>query len=450
VAAAQSLVLTPAEPLNLGLENAVHELARRPTGARSLTEHCLERIGDLDEQLGCMVHLDVDGALLRAAELDALTAAGEPAAPLHGIPIVIKEIFSISGMPDSAGTRLPLQGKFEPEGTLVRRLREAGCVILGKSLSTEFAMGQFNSAKVMPLNPCDMTIGRVTGGSSSGSAAALAAGYCGFSVGTDTGGSVRCPAAFCGLVGFKPTAGAWPTDGIFPLVRSFDSPGFFARNIADAQYLFRVLDSDPPQQHGPFRIGVPSKFFTDDLDDIVAGAFSDAQRLLRKAGHELLELRLPSMQPVADFFATELPLELRATLGEDRVKAGAHLLEPITRARLQSVSGLMPDAAAQITLQQLASQVNERLDESSIDVWMTPTVPGVAPPQDEVRDLDALLEWQARASRNTRCVNALRMTAISLPLAADLPVGLQLIARGGRDAFLIAVAAQLAKPLRSG
>ena len=231
---------SPAEQFfSAGLVAAVQSMGDSPRRVRMITEQCLQYIQSNDSVIRAMVHVDVEGALARADELDAmLQSGGHPASlPLHGIPVVVKEIYSVTGMPDSSGSRLATPDLFEPEGSVVRRLRQAGCVVLGKSMSTEFALAHFNLDSAMPMNPLGSkwdSEPRATGGSSSGSAAALAAGYCAFALGTDTGGSVRAPAALCGLVGFKPSEGALPVDGIFPLSAQLDTPGFFCGNVADA------------------------------------------------------------------------------------------------------------------------------------------------------------------------------------------------------------------------
>ena len=158
-----------------------------------------------------------------------------------GVPIAIKEIFSIKGLPYGAGTDLDLNEITPPQGPFIQKLKRAGCVILGTTRTTEFAAATINVKKPMPWNPADEHIKRVCGGSSHGSAAALRAGLCAFSVGSDTGGSVRLPAALCGVFGFKSTAGVWPTEGVFCLSPTLDSVGVFTRSADDAALIFSAL-----------------------------------------------------------------------------------------------------------------------------------------------------------------------------------------------------------------
>jgi aspartyl-tRNA(Asn)/glutamyl-tRNA(Gln) amidotransferase subunit A len=417
-----------------------------PSGASQLAVECLKRIGELDAALGCMVHIDVDNALVRAAELDAFVAGGADPLPLHGIPIIIKEIFSIEGMPDSSGSQLLTPDLYTGEGLFVKRLLDAGCVILGKSLSTEFAFGQFNTSRAMPVNPAYQDERRATGGSSSGSAAAIAAGYCGLAIGTDTGGSVRGPAALCGVVGFKPTAGLWPIDGIFPLSARFDSPGLFTNTVEDVAYVFAALNGarkHDRKQPAVLRIGVPQDYFNSELDPEVATAFVAAQKNIIAAGHELVPLEFPAMEPVEHYFSSVLPQELLDTLGRTRIEHNLEKLDSLTRRRLESV--LHEDCNPELGLQldRLIAATEAMLADAAVDSWIAPTMPCIAPLQSELLDTDALVRWQARASRNTRCINALGMTAITLPLPTKQPVGLQIAARGGAEALLLGVASIL-------
>ena len=154
------------------IERELLEVRSNPSGSENLTRRCLDSIRANDKRLRCMVFVDEDSALESASALDRKLQSGEPPLPLHGLPVVVKEIFSIDGMPESCGSKIPVSRMPGPEGPFIKRLRAAGCVIIGKSLSTEFALGQFNLDKAMPINPADPISDRVTGGSSSGSAGA--------------------------------------------------------------------------------------------------------------------------------------------------------------------------------------------------------------------------------------------------------------------------------------
>ncbi|TAD88979.1 MAG: Asp-tRNA(Asn)/Glu-tRNA(Gln) amidotransferase GatCAB subunit A, partial [Alphaproteobacteria bacterium] len=172
--------------------------------AAALVEAALARIAALEPRLQAFSHLDGERALRHARAIDQLRAAGIDLGPLMGLPVAVKDLYTVDGMPTHAGSRLDIQDLVAPQGPFVRSLLDAGCVLLGKTRSTELALGGFNLTSPPPWNPCDEQQPRMTGGSSHGSAAAMAAGVAAFTVGSDTGGSVRWPAALCGVVGYKP------------------------------------------------------------------------------------------------------------------------------------------------------------------------------------------------------------------------------------------------------
>src|SRR3546814_99103 len=185
---------------------------------------CLARIAALNHRLQAFQVVDADRARQAARAVDELLAAGTDLGPLMGVPIAVKDIIAVEGLPTSNGSKLPSEHLTGPEGPLVGQLKAAGCVILGKTRTVEFALGAtgVNEARGTPWNPWDATVHRFPGGSSSGSAVAVAAGLFGFALGTDTGGSIRIPARFCGLFGHTTTIGLWQTAGAFPLSPTSD------------------------------------------------------------------------------------------------------------------------------------------------------------------------------------------------------------------------------------
>ncbi|MCP4249164.1 MAG: amidase, partial [bacterium] len=176
----------------------------------------LARIEALEPRLGAFEYVAAEQALSTARALDELLAAGTDLGPLMGVPVAIKDLFAVDGMPTAAASNLDVTEVIGPEGDFVKTLKRAGCVILGKTKTDEFALGTlgFNPKRGTPWNPWDAKTHRAPGGSSSGSAVAAVAGLCAFAIGTDTGGSVRGPAAFCGAFGLKSTVGLWPTNGM--------------------------------------------------------------------------------------------------------------------------------------------------------------------------------------------------------------------------------------------
>jgi len=417
--------------------------------AAELIDELLARIRQLEPALRSLVFIDTAGARERAAELDALIADGGQALPLHGIPVIVKEIFSIDGMPNSAASALSAQLQFEPEGAFVKRLRALGCIILGKSVSTEFAFGQYNLSRQMPANPSGLPDRYLTGGSSAGSAAAQAAGFCGFAVGTDTGGSVRAPAALCGVVGFKPTTGRWSTDGIFPLSRLLDTPGIFTSNALDAMTVAAAFDggsvSAPARLEG-LRLGVPQLPFFADLEEPVRVAIDRSFKRLEGAGVVLVPLDFPGLDAIQQYFAVDLPCELIAGLGRELVTQQAELLDPLTRLRFEKVLSARVHSYAVNDLPILQEQVAETMRKANVASWLAPTVPCVASNEASLQSVEEQLLWQAFVSRNTRCINALGMTACTVPLAVgagELPVGLQIAGLAGTDGLVLSQAAAM-------
>lgn len=232
-----------------GLAGYSAALAAGNTSAAEATQAFLARIAAQDGQLQCYQHVAADDALAQAAELDS---SSSNKGVLHGVPIGIKDIYAIEGMPITCGSQLEERGILGvtalvgPEGSFVARLREVGCVFLGKTKTVEFASGALGINKVRgtPWNPVDRQVHRIPGGSSSGSAAGVAAGLCGFAIGSDTGGSIRIPAALCGIFGLKTSAGRWPTDGVLPYSTTFDTIGLLTKTAADAAVAFSAIDTE--------------------------------------------------------------------------------------------------------------------------------------------------------------------------------------------------------------
>ncbi len=218
----------PADPLaDGGITAFGRRLRQGEISAELATNSYLQRIETLEPRLQAFEHVAAEEALAAAQAIDRLLAAGTDLGPLMGVPVAIKDLFAVEGMPTTAGSNIDVIDIIGPEGSFVKNLKRAGCVILGKTKTVEFALGAAGTNRVRgtPRNPWDAKVFRVPGGSSSGSAVAVATGMCGFAIGSDTGGSVRIPAALCGTIGLKTTVGLWPLDGVFPLAPSFDTIG---------------------------------------------------------------------------------------------------------------------------------------------------------------------------------------------------------------------------------
>ena len=263
------------------------------------------------QRLNAFVHLDPDGALAQARAIDARRAAGEMIGRLGGVPVAIKDVLCVEGEPTTCGSRMLRNFRPPYDATVIAKLRAAGAILFGKTNMDEFAMGSSteNSAYGPTLNPWDES--RVPGGSSGGSGAAVAAGLAPLALGTDTGGSIRQPAAFCGVVGLKPTYGRVSRYGLIAFASSLDQVGPFAHDLADTALLLSVIAGPDPHDSTSvdetipdyvatldvppesLRIGVVREFFGAGLDPEVAAAVQDAIRVYEQAGATIKEVSLP-------------------------------------------------------------------------------------------------------------------------------------------------------------
>ena len=395
------------------------------------------------DNLGSLWHVFDERALGRAAELDSARAAGEPAGALAAVPFVAKDCFAVAGITTSCGIAgervldVPVE-----DGDAVASLEAAGAVLIGKTCMDQLAWGMNGGSPGFPptRNPADPT--RMPGGSSGGSAAAVAGGIVPLALGTDAGGSVRQPAAWCGIVGFKPTLGAISTGGCAPMTPSLDTVGTFSRTIADQQLALEALAPDdtldaPAQAPGAPRIGVIESAFT-DVDPAVADACENALRRWEAAGATLVALELPWVRRgLASVFSAEL-----ASFWTTVVDPADGRLLPTVRAGLER--GGEVDAVSYVRAIDALRQVRQEAAAAveDLDLVAGPTSPIVAQP---LGDPDPT----AVAGRNTRVFNGLGWPAISIPVAGEpLPIGLQLAAAAGHDGRLLDLARELTHPGR--
>lgn len=386
-----------------------------------LVEQALQRAADA-AHLNAIVHLDMEGAR-------AVAAAHGRTGALAGIPVLVKEIIEVEGLPYRCGSA-SMDGPAVKDADVVRRLRAAGAVVIGLSHSHEFAYGcTGTSNRTGPcLNPHDLL--RMTGGSSSGAAAAVSAGVVPLAIGTDTAGSVRTPAALCGVVGYKPTRGTLPADGVFPLAQSLDVVGVLTNSVADAVYAIAALSrTDRPTISAP-RLGVPSNPEYREYDAEVSTAW------------EQVLGRLPTVEVELPDWATTLRTGIDLQGPEavaNHIGRPTELYQPDVQQRLREAAEVPAwrYVQARASAADLARQLFELLDQ--VDTVVLPTVPIVAP-QLDAQDVRATL------MRHIRLANIADVPAITIPLTtAGLPVGLQIIARSNQLAGAVAawIAGQL-------
>jgi aspartyl-tRNA(Asn)/glutamyl-tRNA(Gln) amidotransferase subunit A len=301
--------------------------------AAEVTAAHLDRIGAVDDKVKAFLHVAADDALAQARDVDARRAAGEPLGPLAGVPVAVKDLFTTVGMPTTCGSKI-LQGWHPPyESTITQRLRAAGAILIGKTNMDEFAMGSSteNSGYGPSHNPWDLA--KVPGGSSGGSAAAVAAYEAPLALGTDTGGSIRQPASVCGIVGTKPTYGGSSRYGVVAFASSLDTPGPFGRNVLDAALLHEAMSGHDPMdstsidapvppvveaaRHGDvagLRIGVVSEFSGDGYQPGVMARFTEAVELLESLGAKVTEISCPHFRYALPAYYLIAPSEVSSNL----------------------------------------------------------------------------------------------------------------------------------------
>lgn len=420
------------------------QLRRGACTAAGVTEACLRRIEALNPKLGAYTFVATEQSRADASRIDALIRSGTDLGPLMGVPVAVKDLYYVHGLPLAAGSRLDVSDAVRHEGPVVQALKRAGAIILGKTWTSEFALGGINFVQRVPWNPCDAGVHRTPGGSSGGSAVAMAAGLCAFALGTDTGGSVRMPAALCGVFGHKFSADAFSMEGIFPLSPTLDSPGVFTASARDGVTVWQALGGTAVGADASLqglRLGVPTPIFDEELDAEVTNAFEKAQKRLAQCGARVMSVEVPEVREFEALFSRIVPVELIEILGRERVRRNLDLFDPVTRARFSAtLNAPSPDPhSVKTELAALRQRVLERM--SACDAWITPTAPLVPGPLERYGTLDAALAWNRRALRNTRPGNVFDQCGVSLPLPhAPLPVGLQILCPAMEDAKLLAIA----------
>jgi aspartyl-tRNA(Asn)/glutamyl-tRNA(Gln) amidotransferase subunit A len=412
--------------------------------AERATSALLERIEALNPRLAAYTVVARDSALATARAIDALLKAGTDLGPLMGVPAAVKDLYFVDGMPPTAGSKLDVSDLVRGEGPFIRALRAGGCIFLGKTWTSEFALGGISLTQRMPWNPLDEDTHRTAGGSSGGSAVAMAAGLCAFALGSDTGGSVRMPAALCGTFGHKFSRTAFTTEGVFPLSPTLDSLGTFTASARDAALIWSALaGAVVPTRAEGLRFARPKQLFYDELDPAVQSGLEGAFRKLVAAGIQIVAIDVPEVLEFEAVFGRIVPVELIGILGRERVTAHLEALDPITRTRLAAAcdQGAAEYVGALRRLAALREAVTRRM--TGFDAWITPTAPLLPTPVAESATLEAALAWNRRALRNTRPGNVFDHCGVSLPLRvpdSKLCAGLQLTAAPGADARLLAIA----------
>ena len=431
-------------------------IRRKEVSPVEITRACLDRIEKANPALNAFITVMAESALAEALAAEAEVLRGGWRGPLHGIPVALKDLIDVAGVRTTAASAVHKDRIANQDAEVVRRLRQAGAVIVGKNNLHEFAYGGSSLVSYFGdvHNPWD--VARIAGGSSGGSAAAVAGGLVYATIGTDTAGSIREPAALCGCVGIKPTYGRVSSRGVIPLSWSLDHVGPFAATVGDAAIVLQAIagydsadftTSNVPiadyvgalrEDAKPLRAGVPREYFFDDLDPEVASAMEHALRGIKGLVAELkdVQLNVPTDRTVQAAEAYGYHAENAARTPE--------LYQPETLRRVRS--GEAVTAAEYIQRRRELDEARRSIADvfAEVDLLVTPSTPTAAPTIAELKaNPEALRPAELKLLRNTRPFNVWGLPAISVPCGFTkngLPIGLQIAGPHWREDLVLRLA----------
>jgi amidase len=417
----------------------VRTMAAHETNAEALVRGCLARIADREPALGAWMVVDADGALEQARAWDKARTLGDKLPPLAGIPLAVKDNIETADLPTGYGSEIYAGHRPLADAASVAQARNAGAIVLGKTVTTEFAY--YSPGKtVNPHHP-----EHTPGGSSQGSAAAVAAGMVPLAFGTQTAGSVIRPAAYCGVVGYKPSWGLIPRQGVKLLSDWLDTVGVFARDVEDIAFFVAGLTARPGLKPegalGPFKVAVLREPYPGEAEPEAVAALDRAAEALRKGGHAVVDLPTPkALQPIPRLQRLVMAYDMDKALSHER-RHYESSLSPILKAYLDEGRGTSARAydAAIATTRETMRDIDAIFGEA--DVILSPSAGGEAP-----KGLHATGD-----PAFNRIWTQLQLPCLTLPAGKGpngLPVGVQLAARSGQDALLLAVALATETALR--
>jgi len=428
------------------------DLAAGRTTSREIVEQALAKISaPYGEGARSFIKVYGDTARAEADYADKLRKSGVRRSPIDGLPVSLKDLFDVAGDVTRAGSKV-LAIEAKRDATVVARLRAAGAIFVGRTNMVEFAFGGvgLNPHYGTPRNPWDRAAARVPGGSSSGAAVAQAEGMCAMALGSDTRGSIRQPAALCGVVGFKPTQRRVPRDGCFPLSYTLDSVGPLANSVDCCAAYDAVLSGEggelPPLQAKGLRLLLPRSIAIEDLDPEVDDAFERALKKLAAAGAQISEVAVPAFNRQDEYFkgggiagaeVVHVHKPYRTRFGEYDPRVGKRISMGSTLTGADFVELLQLRAAFMQEIEMLAAPY---------DAIVMPSVPCVAPTIAETEAAEeAYFRWNFRIMRNNGLINFLDGCAVTMPChePGAAPVGFMVCGTAMSDRRILAVAAAI-------
>jgi aspartyl-tRNA(Asn)/glutamyl-tRNA(Gln) amidotransferase subunit A len=446
----------------LSLKGLATLIQRQELSPVEATEAALDRIEKCDGQLNSFITVMDDEALTQARAAAQEIQAGRYRGPLHGIPIAVKDLYYTRGVRTTAGSKILTDFIPSYDATVIARLREAGAILIGKLNMHEFARGATNNSSLIGAcaNPWDTL--RVPGGSSGGSGAAVAAGLCFGALGSDTGGSIRIPAALCGIVGLKPTYGRVSRHGVFPLSWSLDHVGPMTRTVMDAALMLQAIaghdnhDATTRTTVVPdyaaaltgdiqgMRLGIPQEFYFEQLDAEVGNAVRTAIQSIERAGARVEEVSLP-LSKYAGAAGRIISLTESAEIHEKFLRTRLNDYSPDVRAGF--LAGQLVLGKHYMKAQRVRGLIRQEMAAAlkRVDALVTPTVPVPAPRLGDttMKIGRETVDIMQALSRLTRPANLSGFPAISVPCGftkGGLPIGLQLIGRPFAEAAVLQIA----------
>ena len=444
--------------LSRSLAEVASGLRSGEISATELVGAAVDRHRRFGDRLQAYKLFDAEGALESARAADKLLASDRNAPPLTGVPISVKDLYGVDGLPTYAGTQRRLPEKWSRDAWLVARLRAAGAIIVGKTHMVEMAFGGVgvNPNWATPVNPWSPNTHRIPGGSSSGAGVSLWEGSALIALGSDTGGSIRIPAALTGTVGQRTTRGRWPTSGVVPLSQTLDTVGALTRTVEDSIYFFGCVD---PQWGEPLkllellettkladaRIAVPRCGIWEDCAPDIRDELQSVLSVLSRRVESLVETDGALIDDSVELSMGLRPIastECRVFL-ENELPGWLDTLHPIVKSRV--VKGLTLDDPRYLAALAQQSNLTKQADRlfAEADFLLLPANIISPPPVADLADPERYEETNAAILRPTYPMSVLGLTAISIPVGLDqkgMPIGLQLVARGGQDEALLGIA----------